>query len=62
LGYNTYIHGNVTGISLVSILNKQKCHFFFFYKIRDQEGRTSLAGGLVPVGGEYVGIGCREVN
>jgi hypothetical protein len=25
----------------IAILNKQKCHFFpFFYKIREQEGRT----------------------
>jgi hypothetical protein len=26
--------------SAIAILNKQKCHFFFFYKIGEQEGRT----------------------
>jgi hypothetical protein len=37
----------------VALLNKQKCHFFSFYKIREQEGRTGAVweGGLVPVGG-----------
>jgi hypothetical protein len=33
----------------IDILNKQKCHFFF-YNIREQEDRTSLVWGLVPVG------------
>jgi hypothetical protein len=26
----------------VGILNKQKCHFFFFYKIGEQEDKTGL--------------------
>jgi hypothetical protein len=29
----------------VAILNKQKCHFFFFYKIQGQEDRTGPAWG-----------------
>jgi hypothetical protein len=50
-------------IPCVAILNKQKCHLFFFYKIGEQEGRTGTAwGGLVPVGGEEVGKGCGRVN
>jgi hypothetical protein len=32
------------GNSLYSYLNKQKCHFFFFYKIGGQEGRTGRGG------------------
>jgi hypothetical protein len=36
----------------VAILNKQKCHFSFFYKVREQKGRTGLVWWkLVPVGG-----------
>jgi hypothetical protein len=30
----------------VSILNKQKSHFFFIYKIREQEGRTGPVWGF----------------
>jgi hypothetical protein len=30
----------------VVILNKQKCHFFFFYKIREQEAEQVLPGGV----------------
>jgi hypothetical protein len=37
------------------ILNRQKCHFFFFYIIREQEGRTSRRR-------EDVEKGCRRVN
>jgi hypothetical protein len=38
--------------------------FFFFYKIREQEGGTSpVWGGLVPEeGGEVMGKGSRKVN
>jgi hypothetical protein len=44
-------------------LNRQKCHFLFFYKLGEQEGRT----GLVWRAGtserrENVGKGCRRVN
>jgi hypothetical protein len=37
--------------SCVSILNKHKYHFFFFYKIREQEDRTVPASGTISVGG-----------
>jgi hypothetical protein len=39
------------GNSLCSELNKQKFTIFFFYKIREQEGKTGPVKGLVPVGG-----------
>jgi hypothetical protein len=51
----------------VAILNKQKCHIFFFflYKIGEQEGETGPVWGrrLVPVeGGCYVEKGCGRVD
>jgi hypothetical protein len=50
------------GNQCIAILNKQKCHFFF-YKNRDQEGRTGPAwGGGTSGKGEDVGRGCRRVN
>jgi hypothetical protein len=58
------MHENITRKLPVAtfISHKQKCHFFsfFFYKIREQEGRTGLAGGgqgggLVPVGAVVAG-------
>jgi hypothetical protein len=62
-GFNTYIHGNVTGKLCTAILNKQKCYFFFFYKIREQKGRTGPVWGTGASGkGEDVGKGCRRVN
>jgi hypothetical protein len=36
----------------VAILNKQKCHPVFFYKVGEQESRTGPDwGDLIPVGG-----------
>jgi hypothetical protein len=35
----------------VSIVNKSKCHFIFFCKIREQEGRSCPVGVIVPVEG-----------
>jgi hypothetical protein len=48
----------------IAILNKQKFHFFFFYKILKQEDGTGVVCGgvLLPVGGVDVGKGCRSVN
>jgi hypothetical protein len=40
--YNTYIHGNVTK---TKCLKQTKMSSFFFYKIREQEGRTDPVGG-----------------
>jgi hypothetical protein len=37
------------GNSLYSYLQQTKMSFFFFYKIREQEGRRGPAWGLVPV-------------
>jgi hypothetical protein len=43
------------GNSLYSYLKQTKMSFFlFFYKIKEQEGRTGTVWGLVPVvGGRY---------
>jgi hypothetical protein len=30
----------------IAILNKRKCHFFFFYKIGEQEGETGPVEGI----------------
>jgi hypothetical protein len=52
-------------IPCIVILNKQECHFFFFLKIRGQEGGTGFVrgGGVDTSGrGEGVGKGCRKVN
>jgi hypothetical protein len=38
------------GNFLCSYLKQVKVSFFFFYKIREQEGRRGPFGGLVPVG------------
>jgi hypothetical protein len=36
----------------VAIFKKQKCHFSFFYKIGEQDGKTGPAwAGGVPMGG-----------
>jgi hypothetical protein len=40
----------------VSILNKQKCHFFSFTKSENRKMEKVLSGGIIPVG---VG-GCGE--
>jgi hypothetical protein len=40
------------GNSCIAILNKQKCHFFFCYKNKEQKGKAGPVWGLVPVGGE----------
>jgi hypothetical protein len=50
------------GNSLCSYLSKQKYHFFLFYKIREQEGRTDPVGELVAVGREEVEKGNGRVN
>jgi hypothetical protein len=42
------------GNQCVAILNKQKCHFFFFYKSREQEGNTGPAWELIPLGGGWI--------
>jgi hypothetical protein len=51
LGYNTYIHGNVTKKHHVELatLYKQKCLFKIF-KNREQEGKSGPVWGLAPVG------------
>jgi hypothetical protein len=50
------------GNQCITILKKQKCHFFF-HKIREQEGRTSLTWGVgTNRRGEDVGIGYRRVT
>jgi hypothetical protein len=41
--------------SLYSYLKQTKISFFFFYKIREQKGRTGLVWGLIPVGREKIG-------
>jgi hypothetical protein len=48
----------------VAILNKQKYNFFsfFFYKIREQEGKTGWKGVGTSRRREVVGKGCRRVN
>jgi hypothetical protein len=38
------------GNSLCSYLKQTKMSIFFFYKIREQEGRTGPVWRLVPVG------------
>jgi hypothetical protein len=59
LGYNTYIHGNVTRKLLVELsLTNKKVIFFFFYKIRGQKGRQNrfcLRGWY-----QWEGKGCGE--
>jgi hypothetical protein len=40
LGYNSYVHGNVTKKLFYSYLKQTKISFFFFNKIREQEIRT----------------------
>jgi hypothetical protein len=51
------------GNSLCTILNQQKCHFYFFYKIKEQKGRTGLIRGVGTSGkGEEEGKGCWRVN
>jgi hypothetical protein len=51
------------GNSPVANLNKQKCDFFFFYKIRKQEGGIDPAwDGGCQKEGEEVEKGCRKVN
>jgi hypothetical protein len=48
------------GNSLCSYLKQTKnVTFFFYYKIRDQEGGTGpVGGGVVKVGGRGCGDGC----
>jgi hypothetical protein len=44
-------------------LNKQKCHFIFFYTIGEQEGRTGPVEGVGTSGrGDEVGKGHGRVN
>jgi hypothetical protein len=61
LGYNIYIHGNITSklpvwLSLAQLAKMSSFSFylfsFFFYKIREREGRTGPAHerGLASVG------------
>jgi hypothetical protein len=49
---------------LSSYLKQTKMSFFFFfYKIRELEGRTGSAWGICTSGeGKDVGKGCRRVN
>jgi hypothetical protein len=43
---------------IIAIFNKLKCHFYFFYKIREQEGITGPAWWIGTSGkGEAVGKG-----
>jgi hypothetical protein len=41
----------------VAILNKQKCHFFSFYKNGEQEGKMGAVGSCMSGMGEEVGKG-----
>jgi hypothetical protein len=52
------------GNFLCSYLKLQKCHFFFIYKIREQEGGTGPIWGekVGTSGGEEMVKGCRRVN
>jgi hypothetical protein len=47
----------------IAVLNKQKCHFFF-YKISEQEGRKdpALGGGSISGRGKEVRKGCGRLN
>jgi hypothetical protein len=48
---------------MYSYLKQTKMSFFFFYKIREQEGRIGPVWGLATNGrGENVGKGYRRVN
>jgi hypothetical protein len=38
LAYNTYIHGSAQEIPCIAILNKQKCHLFFFSFAKSEKG------------------------
>jgi hypothetical protein len=68
--YDTYIHGNITRKLPMQLSSSQTSKniiyllSFFFYKIREEEGETGPAGGVVkglaPVGaGRWQGIGGR---
>jgi hypothetical protein len=46
----------------VTILNKQKMSFFFFYKIGEQEDGTGSAWEVDTSGREDGGKGCRRMN
>jgi hypothetical protein len=63
LGYNTYIHGNVTR-KLCSYLKQiEMSSFPLFYKIGEQEGRTGPVRGIGTSGsGKEVGKECQRVN
>jgi hypothetical protein len=46
----------------VAVLNKQKYHFFFFYKIREQEVRSGPTCGCWYQWERDEGKGCGRVN
>jgi hypothetical protein len=55
LGYNTYIHGNVTKKLPVQLPETHKNEILFLLQNGEQEGRTGLIRGeeLVPVVGGW---------
>jgi hypothetical protein len=60
LGYNTHTHGNVIRKLPVQLSLKKNCHLLFFYKIREEEGRTGPAlreWYQLDGGGEGKGVG-----
>jgi hypothetical protein len=63
LGYNIYIHENVTGKSLLSYLKRTKESFFSFIKSENWTAEQVLSGGTgTSWKSEYVGKGCEKVN
>jgi hypothetical protein len=59
LGYNTYIHGNVTRKLCITILNKQK---YLFSKMEDRKVKPVLSGGGTSGSGEDIRKWWRRVN
>jgi hypothetical protein len=46
MGFNTHTYMEMLQETpCITTLNKQKCYLFFFYKIREQEGRIGPVWG-----------------